>query len=130
MAKFTIAVNKELSADKKREFEANNKPTADFLNVIVWGKMAENCSRMIEKGNRVLIDGRIEISKSNDTYYTNIVANSVQFIDFKSKEKENPFEEDFSNVSDDIYKIFVHTNLNRLFTIVSDDDEARTKLMK
>ena len=101
MAKFTIAVNKELSADKKREFEANNKPTADFLNVIVWGKMAENCSRMIEKGNRVLIDGRIEISKSNDTYYTNIVANSVQFIDFKSKEKENPFEEDFSNVSDE-----------------------------
>lgn len=101
MAKFTIAVNKELSADKKREFEANNKPTADFLNVVVWGKMAENCSRMIEKGNRVLIDGRIEISKSNDTYYTNIVANSVQFIDFKSKEKENPFEEDFSNVSDE-----------------------------
>ena len=101
MAKFTIAVNKELSADKKREFEANNKPTADFLNIIVWGKMAENCSRMIEKGNRVLIDGRIEISKSNDTYYTNIVANSVQFIDFKSKEKENPFEEDFSNVSDE-----------------------------
>lgn len=36
----------------------------------------------------------------------------------------------FSNVSDDIYKIFVHTNLNRLFTIVSDDDEARTKLVK
>ena len=36
----------------------------------------------------------------------------------------------FSNVSDDIYKIFVHTNLNRLFTIVSDDEEARTKLLK
>ncbi len=36
----------------------------------------------------------------------------------------------FSNVSDDIYKIFVHTNLNRLFTIVTDDDEARSKLLK
>lgn len=36
----------------------------------------------------------------------------------------------FSNVSDDIYKIFVHTNLNRLFTIVSDDEEACTKLLK
>lgn len=33
----------------------------------------------------------------------------------------------FSNVSDDIYKIFVHTNLNRLFTIVRDDEEAKTK---
>ncbi len=36
----------------------------------------------------------------------------------------------FSNVSDDIYKIFVHTNLNRLFAIVNDDDEARSKLLK
>ncbi len=36
----------------------------------------------------------------------------------------------FSNVSDDIYKIFVHTNLNRLFTIVGDDEEAKAKLLK
>lgn len=36
----------------------------------------------------------------------------------------------FSNVSDDIYKIFVHTNINRLFTIVGDEEEARAKLLK
>lgn len=36
----------------------------------------------------------------------------------------------FSNVSDDIYKIFVYTNLNRLFTIVGDDEEAKAKLLK
>ena len=44
------------------------------------------------------------------------------------KEKEKSLI--FSNVSDDIYKIFVHTNLNRLFTIVSDDEEAKAKLLK
>ena len=36
----------------------------------------------------------------------------------------------FSNVSDDIDKIFVHTNLNMLFTIVGDDEEAKAKLLK
>ncbi len=44
--------------------------------------------------------------------------------------KENDKSLIFSNVSDDIYKIFVHTNLNRLFTIVSDDNEARSKFIK
>ena len=36
----------------------------------------------------------------------------------------------FSNVSDDIYKIFVHNHLKRLFTIVGDDEEAKAKLLK
>ena len=36
----------------------------------------------------------------------------------------------FSNVSDDIYKIFVNTNLKRLFNIVCDDEEAKAKLLK
>ncbi len=44
--------------------------------------------------------------------------------------KENDKSLIFSNVSDDIYKIFVHTNLNRLFTIVSDDNDARSKFIK
>lgn len=44
--------------------------------------------------------------------------------------KENDKSLIFSNLNDGIYKIFVHTNLNRLFTIVSDDEEARAKLMK
>lgn len=36
----------------------------------------------------------------------------------------------FSSVNDDIYKIFVHTNLNRLFDIVKDDNEAKALLLK
>lgn len=31
----------------------------------------------------------------------------------------------FSCINDDIKKIFVHTNLDRLFKIVADDDEAQ-----
>lgn len=31
----------------------------------------------------------------------------------------------FSCINDDIKKIFVHTNLDRLFKIVSDDDDAK-----
>lgn len=42
--------------------------------------------------------------------------------------KEKEISLIFSSVSDDIYKIFVHTNLNRLFVIVKDDNEATEKL--
>ena len=44
--------------------------------------------------------------------------------------KEKEINLIFSSVSDDIYKIFVHTNLNRLFSIVKDDEEAKEKLSK
>ena len=37
---FTLAVDKGLSKDKKAEFEAQNKPTADFIRIVVWGKSA------------------------------------------------------------------------------------------
>ena len=36
---FTLAVDKQLSREKKQEMEARNQPTADFINIAV----GENC---------------------------------------------------------------------------------------
>lgn len=59
VCQFTLAVNKNLSKDKKEEMEAQNKPTADFPRIIVWGKMGENASRYLKKGSQCAIDGAI-----------------------------------------------------------------------
>ena len=42
-ARFTLAVDRALSREKKREAEERGQATADFVNVVVWGKQAENC---------------------------------------------------------------------------------------
>ena len=77
VASFTLAVDR-IGKDK----------TADFPRVVVFGKQAENCERYIEKGARVAIDGRLQTGsyeKSDGTkvYTTDIVAERVEFIDFK-----------------------------------------------
>ncbi len=37
-----------------------------FFNVIVWGEMADHCSESLQKGNRVIVSGRLE-QRSWDT---------------------------------------------------------------
>ncbi len=51
VATFALAVDKELSKDKKQEMESKGQATADFINIVVFGKLAESCSNVIEKRN-------------------------------------------------------------------------------
>jgi len=46
---FTLAIDRGLSKDKKKELEAQGKPTADFIRTVVWGKQAENCANYLKK---------------------------------------------------------------------------------
>lgn len=94
VATFTLAVDKGLSRDKKEEMELRNQPTADFINIIVWGKMGENCANFLAKGRLVGVQGRIQ-SGSYDAkdgtkrYTTDVVANQVEFLERGDKGQAN-----------------------------------------
>lgn len=80
-ARFTVAVNKSF---KNRNGEMQD--LVDFIPVVVWGPMAENCGRYLKKGSSVLVEGRIQVSSydakdgSGKRYATDIVANDVVFL--------------------------------------------------
>lgn len=80
VATFNLAINRP-----KRE---NGTQAADFINIVVWGKQAENVNQYLTKGSQVAIDGRIQ-TRSYDTdngskrYITEVVAENVQFLDNK-----------------------------------------------
>jgi len=100
---FRLAVDKGLSKDKKQEMESKGQPTADFINIVVWGKQAENCANYLAKGRLVAIQGRLQ-SRSWETengkrYATEVVANQVQFLEWG--EKDNDIPDGFSPVEDD-----------------------------
>ncbi|EGC83368.1 single-stranded DNA-binding protein [Anaerococcus hydrogenalis] len=85
VCQFTLAVNKNLSKDKKEEMEAQNKATADFPRIIVWGKMGENASGYLKKGSQCAIDGAIQTgsyqdNNGNRVFTTDIVAQRVEFL--------------------------------------------------
>lgn len=106
VANFTIAIDKKLSKSKKQEFEAQGKPTADFIRIIVWGKMAENCASYLAKGRLVAVNGSIETGSyktpSGETRFTTDVrANDVQFLEWGDK-KDKEVVEDFTPTTEDI----------------------------
>lgn len=82
VARFSMAVN--------REFKKEGQPEADFFNIVVWGKSAENCANYLRKGRLVAINGRMQNNNYEDKngvkhYNVEVVANRVEFLEFGDK---------------------------------------------
>ena len=85
MCRFTLAVDRGLSRDKKQEAESKGQPTADFIGCIAWGKTAELVANYLYKGSQAAIQGKIQTSSydgqdGNRVYRTDVVAERVEFI--------------------------------------------------
>lgn len=74
-AKFTVAVTRRFDREK-----------TDFFNVIAFGKQAENVANFLDKGSKVLVEGEVTIDSKDGKYYTNVLADSVEFLDSKKKD--------------------------------------------
>ncbi len=108
VCKFTLAVDKDLSKDKKAEFTAQGKQTCDFIPVIVFGKMAEACAQYLAKGRMTAVNGRINTgnyTKEDGTkvYTTDVMASKVEFLEWgeKKEKKEETGDDVFIPVYDD-----------------------------
>jgi len=73
--KFTVAVKRTFDRDK-----------TDFFNCTAFGKQAENIAQYCAKGSKVLVEGQVNIDKKEDKYYTNIIADRVEFLSSNGKE--------------------------------------------
>lgn len=87
IGRFSLAVDRRLSKEKKQEAQANNQPTADFISCVVFGKTAEMMARYTGKGLRVAIGGHIQtgsyVNQNNQRVYTNdVIVDEVNIIDF------------------------------------------------
>jgi single-strand DNA-binding protein len=102
---FTIAVNRPKRGDDQE---------ADFINIVTWQKLADNCATYLRKGSKAAIEGRIQTRSYQDKegkrrYVTEVVAENVQFLDGKPRDSQpaDPFGDPFAdaskpiNISDD-----------------------------
>jgi single-strand DNA-binding protein len=60
------------------------KEATDFHNIVVFGRVAENCGAYLKKGQNVMVEGRIQTRSwdgpdGKKNYRTEIVADNVQF---------------------------------------------------
>ena len=108
VAGFTLAVDKEVSKEKKLEMESKGRATANFIKISVWGKTAELCAEYTGKGLLVAVEGRLEnkapyeYEKDGKTYVSReneVVAERVKFLEWKSQ--KNVVEQEDSGFGDD-----------------------------
>lgn len=82
-ARFSIAVNRTFA-------NAQGERQADFINVIIWRKQAENVCNFLDKGSLVSLEGRLQSGSYDDKdgnkrYTLEVVADSVQFLESKAQ---------------------------------------------
>jgi len=79
---FRLAVNRAFT-NRQGEREA------DFIQVVVWRRQAENVAKYVKKGSLVGVEGRIQTRSYDDQqgvrkFIVEVVADNVQFLDTKN----------------------------------------------
>lgn len=78
---FSIATNTYAKDGQEAETE--------WHNIVAFGKNAENCAEYLKKGSKVAVDGRLKPKKwedksGNKQYGSEIIVNSIEFVDSKA----------------------------------------------
>ena len=86
VATFTLAVNRPFT-------NSQGEREADFINVVVFRRQAENVNNYLSKGSLAGIDGRIqsrnyENNEGHRVFVTEVVADNVQFMDSKGSNQQ------------------------------------------
>jgi single-strand DNA-binding protein len=99
---FTLAVDDPFAKGEKK---------ADFLNIVAWKQTAEACANYLRKGRLCSVEGRIstrnyENKEGQKVYVTEIVTNSVRFLEKPEGSQSKPQESAQNNgnpvdISDD-----------------------------
>ena len=96
------------------------KDNTDFISIVTWEKLAEVCGNNLAKGQRAMVEGRLQIRSyegkdGQKRWVTEIIAQSVEFLDRRSAGATGGGPEAASNVSHDAAAQFGHD--------VAPDDE-------
>lgn len=80
----------------------NGENEADFINFVVWKKAAESLANYMKKGSLIGIDGRIQTRSyegkdGNMVYVTEVVAESIQFLESKGGQQQGNNTNQYNN---------------------------------
>ncbi len=95
-ARFSIAINRTYA-------NAQGERGTDFINVVVWGKQAENVANYLDKGRLVAVEGSIQTGSytdkdGNKRTSFDVRANNVEFLSSRTQGGES------NDSSNDMYE--------------------------
>lgn len=82
---FTLAVDRRYA----RKAENNGQPTADFIPIVAWRKLAEICGNNLTKGRRISVEGSMQVRNyeaqdGTKRYVTEVIADEIEFLDSRN----------------------------------------------
>ena len=86
-----------------------DRKNSDFINVVAFGKTAENLVNFTTKGSQIILEGEIRTgsyeTETGKKYYTNVLITNFELIETKKQTEErishNKEEEKNSNIPSD-----------------------------
>lgn len=106
VCKFALAVDRRVKKGQEK--------AADFFNVTIFGKQAENCVKYTEKGRLIAVKGTLRSGKYQNKdgvtiYTTDVIADEIKFLEWaKEKIVNDELDEavsitnDFSDIDDEV----------------------------
>lgn len=96
VARFTLAVDRNYT-------NSSGEREADFIDIVAWRRLAEICTRYLQKGQLVAVEGRIEVQSYEDRdgnrrRIWRVVAENVKFLERRRSEAESVSEAGQSEV--------------------------------
>ena len=109
MTRFNVAV--------ERRYKQEGQPTADFINVVAWGRQAEIIAQYMKKGRRIALNGRVQTGAytardGTKRYVTDVVLEEFDFI------------ESIKNVSPQREAQTVALDEDPAFHMIAEDEEV------
>lgn len=97
VANFPIATSESWN-DK----DGSKQERTEWHRIVVWGKLAELCSKYLSKGRKAYVEGRLQTRAWDDKdgqkrYTTEIVATTVQFLDSANADRSQQNESSASS---------------------------------
>ncbi|KXB58248.1 single-strand binding family protein [Gemella haemolysans] len=122
MLYFAVAVNRIFT-------DQNGQRQTDFINCVAFRKQAENMARFLGRGSQVAVEGRIQTRNyqgkdGNTVYVTEVVAESVQFLESKNSShsrQNNGFDSMSFNTNSSIGEV-TFQDFEKDFKIDFEDD--------
>lgn len=95
VCRFAVAVDRPFSRNRQE-----GEPTADFINCVCFGKRGESINQYFRKGNRIAVQGRLQVSNYTDQqgtkrYSTDVVVEDFEFVESRA-ERESSVNEGFT----------------------------------
>lgn len=87
IARFSLAV------DRRRNSNSGDGQTADFINIVAFGKLGEFAEKYLHKGTKVTMSGRIQTGSYTNkdgvkVYTTDVIAEDIEFAESKGSQSE------------------------------------------